>query len=212
MPLKKQIQALLASDYRGPKAAYGEVDILKALLAIGKSRTNLGRTRLGQLTGLGQGEVRTLIARLKTNGLIEVDAKGASLTEKGKREFAGISKTLPYSSQVEAKPLGLGKFAWSIIVRDNQNKIRTGIEQRDASIRVGADGAITVIYSSGKFMIPSLDKKSANADCEALGPSEPWTTIRSEGKPKNGDVVIVSWANSILLAEAGALSGALTIL
>ncbi len=83
---------------------------------------------------------------------------------------------------------------------DNQSKIRTGIEQRDASIRVGADGARTVIYSSGKFMIPSLDKKSANADCEALGPSEPWTTIRSEGKPRNGDVVIVSWANSVLLA------------
>ena len=212
MPLKKQIQAVLASDYRGPKAAYGEVDILKALFAIGNSETNLGRTRLGQLTGLGQGEIRTLISRLKNSGLIVVDAKGASLTEKGKREFSGISKALPYSSQVEAKSIGLGKFAWSIIARDNQAKIRSGIEQRDASIRVGAGGTLTVIYSSTKFMVPSVDKKSANADCEALGPSEPWTSIRSEGKPKNGDVVIVSWADTVLLAEAGALSAALTIM
>ncbi|MHB1869218.1 MAG: DUF4443 domain-containing protein [Nitrososphaerales archaeon] len=212
MPLKKQIQAVLASDYRGPKAAYGEVDILKSLFAIGKSKTNLGRTRLGQLTGLGQGEVRTLISRLKNSGLIVVDAKGASLTEKGKREFVGITKSLPYSSQVEARTIGLGKYAWSIIVRDNQTKIRSGIEQRDGSIRVGAGGALTVIYSSGKFMVPSVDKNSANTDCEALGPSEPWTTIRSEGKPKNGDVVIVSWADSLLLAEAGALAAALTIL
>ncbi|HVB12810.1 MAG TPA: DUF4443 domain-containing protein [Nitrososphaerales archaeon] len=212
MPLKKQIQAVLASDYRGPKAAYGEVDILKSLFAIGKSKTNLGRTRLGQLTGLGQGEVRTLISRLKNSGLIVVDAKGASLTEKGKREFVGITKSLPYSSQVEARTIGLGKYAWSIVVRDNQTKIRSGIEQRDGSIRVGAGGALTVIYSSGKFMVPSVDKNSANTDCEALGPTEPWTTIRSEGKPKNGDVVIVSWADSLLQAEAGALAAALTIL
>jgi predicted transcriptional regulator len=211
MPLKKQIQAVLASDYRGPKAAYGEVDILKALFAIGKSETNLGRTRLGQLTGLGQGEIRTLIARLKNSGLITVDAKGASLTEKGRKEFAAISKTLPYSSQVGAKKLGLGKFAWSIIVRGNESKVRSGIEQRDAAIRVGAGGTLTVIYSSGKFMVPSVDK-SANTNCEARGPSEPWITIRSEGKPRNSDVVIVSWADSVLLAEAGALSAALTIL
>ena len=113
---------------------------------------------------------------------------------------------------MEARPLGLGKCAWAIIVRANENKIRYGIEQRDASIRVGAGGALTVIYSQDRFMIPGAGKKSEDADCEALGPSEPWKTIRSEGKPKNGDVVIVSWANSIMQAEAGALSAALTIL
>ena len=165
MPLKKQIQAVLASDYRGPKVCIWRSRNSEAIFAIGKSETNLGRTRLGQLTGLGQGEIRTLIARLKNSGLIVVDAKGASLTEKGKREFIEISKTLLYSSQVEAKPLGLGKFAWSIIVRDNESKIRSGIEQRDASIRVGAGGALTVIYFSGKFMVPSVDK-STNTNCE----------------------------------------------
>ena len=73
MALKKEIQAVLASDYRGPKAANGEVDIMRALFAIGKSDTNLGRAKLGQATGLGQGEVRSLIARVKTSGLKEVD-------------------------------------------------------------------------------------------------------------------------------------------
>ncbi|MGI0091779.1 MAG: DUF4443 domain-containing protein [Nitrososphaerales archaeon] len=213
MALKRQIQAVLAADYRGPKASYSEVDILKALSAIGKSETNLGRTRLGQLIGLGQGEVRTLISRLKSNGLIIVDAKGCAFTEKGKKEFDAVSKSLPYSSKVEAKSLGLGRFTWSITVRNAESKIRNGIEQRDASVRAGASGALTVIYSSGKFMIPSADKKSAGAaDCEALGPSEPWTTIRSEGRPKNGDVIIVSGSETLFLAEEGALAAALTIL
>ena len=211
MTLKRQIQAVLVSDYRGPKAAYGEVDVLRALFAIGKSETNLGRARLGQVTGLGQGEIRTLIARLKTSGLILVDAKGCSLTEKGKKEFSAASKSLPYSSLVEARPLGLGKCAWSTIVRTSESRIRSGIEQRDASIRVGAGGALTVIYSQDKFMIPGVEKK-ADADCEALGPSEPWETIRKEGMPRNGDVVIVSWADAAMQAESGALAAALTLL
>lgn len=211
MPLKKELQAILAYDYKGPKAAYGEVDVLKALLAIGKAETNLGRTRLGQLTGLGQGEVRTLISRLKSRGLITVEARGCALTDKGEKEFSSISRALPYSSEVEAKTLSSGKRAWAIIVRDNASKIRGGIEQRDASIRVGAEGALTVIYTSGRFVIPGAEDKS-KADCEANGTLEPWTTIRSQGKPKNGDVVVVSWAETSLLAEVGALAAALTIL
>lgn len=211
MALKKQIQAVLTSDYKGPKAAYGEVEILKALFAIGNSKTNLGRAKLGQLTGLGQGEIRTLIARLKSSELISVDPKGCSLTEKGREEFSLASKSLPYLSLVESRPLGLGKYAWSIIVRGRESKVRNGIEQRDASIRVGAGGALTVIYSSSKFKIPGVEK-SEDADCEALGPSEPWKTIRTQGKPKSGDVVIVSWADSSSLAENGALAAALTIL
>jgi hypothetical protein len=210
--LRRQIQSVLSSDYRGPRAAYGEVEILKAIFAIGKSETNLGRARLGQVTGLGQGEIRTLIARLKSSGLIVVDAKGCTLTEKGKREYYALSKTLPYSSVVEARPLGLGKSAWAIIARGSENKIRNGIEQRDASIRVGAGGALTVIYSLDTFMIPGIDKESEDADCEALGPSEPWKTIRIEGKPKNGDAVIVSWGDSAMVAEDGALAAALTII
>ena len=42
MPLKKQIQAVLASDYRGPKAAYGEVEILKDYLCYRKVRNEFG--------------------------------------------------------------------------------------------------------------------------------------------------------------------------
>jgi predicted transcriptional regulator len=208
-PLRKQIQAVLASDYRGPRAAYGEVDVLKALFAIGNSPSSMGRFKLGQVTGLGQGEVRTLISRLKEANLINVDSKGCALTEMGRKKFDSISRAIPYSSSVEAGDLDLGKHAWSVIVRDKGSRVKKGLEQRDASIRAGATGALTVIYSAGKFKIPS---EKGPSDCEALGPSEPWTTIRNNSKPKSGDVVIVSGADSSLLAEEGALAAALTVL
>jgi len=207
--LKKQIRAVLVSDYRGPKAAYGEVDVLKALFAIGNSPSSMGRFRLGQVTGLGQGEDRTLISRLKEAGLITVDSKGCALTEKGKKKFDSISHTIPHSSSVEAGDLDLGKYAWLVIVRNKGSKVRKGLEQRDASIRAGATGALTVIYTLGKFRIPS---EKGPSDCEALGPSEPWTAIRKNFKPKSGDVVIVSGADSSSLAEEGALAAALTVL
>jgi hypothetical protein len=209
--LRKQIQSVLVSDYRGPKASYGEVDILKALIAIGNSSSSVGRSRLGKITGLGQGEVRTLIARLKNAGLITVEARGCDLTEKGSKKFESISRAIPTSSSVEATDLNLGKYSWCVIVRDHGAEVKKGLEQRDASIRAGATGALTVIYSKGRFKIPS-DAGSEAEDCEAMGPSEPWTTIRRGGGPRNGDVVIVSGADSGLLAEEGALAAALTLL
>jgi len=212
MSLKKQIEEILSSEYRGPRASYGEVDVLKAVIAIGKSETKLGRFKLGQLIGLGQGEVRTLIARLKDNRLITVDSRGATLTEKGKKEFALITKAIPFSSEVEARDLDLGKTSWSVIVRGKASKVKKGIEQRDAAIRAGATGALTVEFVANKFKIPSVDEKTGPVDCEAMGPSNPWTEIRNRTDPRNGDVVIVSWADDRLLAEEGALSAALTLL
>ncbi|MDA4130681.1 MAG: hypothetical protein OK457_07910 [Thaumarchaeota archaeon] len=212
MPLKKQIEAILASDYRGPRAGYGEVDVLKAIYAIGKSTSSVGRHKLGQLTGLGQGEVRTLISRLKDNELIVVDSKGITFAEKGRKEFDSMSKLIPDSSAVDASDLDLGKFTWFIIVRDRASKVKKGLEQRDAAIRAGAAGALTVIYSGNKFKIPSPEVKSGPTDSEAMGPAEPWTTIRKVSHPKDGDVVIVSGADTRHLAEEGALAAALTIL
>jgi hypothetical protein len=207
--LRKQIQEILVSDYRGPRASYGEVDVLKALFAIGNSSSSVGRLKLGKITGLGQGEVRTLINRLKDARLISVDARGCALTEKGRKKFDSISHAIPSSSSVDAKELNLGRSSWFVIVRDRQAKVKKGLEQRDATIRAGATAALTVVYNGGRFQIQSEGKLE---DCEALGPSEPWTTIRESSSPKNGDVVIVSGADSALLAEEGALAAALTIL
>ena len=212
MALKKQIEAIVASDYRGPRAGYSEIDVLKALWVIGKSRSSVGRYRLGQLTGLGQGEVRTLISRLKENGLIAVDSRGITFTEKGKKEFDSISRVIPFSSAVDASELALGDFNWVVIIRDKAPRIKKGLEQRDAAIRAGASGALTVVYNNGKFQIPSSELKTGPTDCEAMGPTEPWTTIRKESSPRDGDVIVVSGAETSQLAEEGALSSALTVL
>jgi len=207
--LRKQIQSILVSDYRGPKASIGEVDILKALFAIGNSGSSLGRFKLGKITGLGQGEVRTLIARLKEARLVTVESRGCALTDDGRKKFDSISKAIPKSESVEAKELALGRYCWSVIVRGRATHVKKGLEQRDAAIRAGATGAFTAVYDAGKCKIPS---DSNRRDWEALGSSEPWNSIAERDSLEDGDVIILSGADSLSLAEEGALAAALTVL
>jgi Domain of unknown function (DUF4443) len=201
----KNLEALVSPAYRGPRAGFGEAQFLKALIEIGKLG-RIGRGRLGKLLDLGSGESRTLIRRLKNAGYIEIDSSGCYLTKSGSRKYDEIKRSIPWSSAVEGSPLGSGMKSHAIVLRKPTGVLRKGIEQRDAAIKAGANGALTVVYRSGKFLLPS-----ENVDCERNGRTEPWNSIRTAAL-KNGDTVIISSAESALGAEYGALSAALTLL
>lgn len=199
----QSLRQVLDADYRGPRAVFTQVHVLKALVAIGRSG-KLGRGRLGALTGLGQGEVRTLIKRLKDNELIVIETDGCRLSKKGEREYAKISSFLLWSGPVSAKNLHLGEKCWAVLAAGADKSVRYGIEQRDAAIRAGADGAFTSVFRSGRFTVPG-----EGADCEKEGPNEPWVSLRKVG-PHEGDVVVVTGSNEESGAEDGALAALLS--
>jgi len=198
------LREVLDSDYRGPRAVFTQVHVLKALIAIGRAGS-VGRGRLGTLTGLGQGEVRTLIKRMKDNDLIVIEANGCALSRKGDREYGKISSLLPWSSPVDAGALELGDRCWAVIVSGGAKKVRYGIEQRDAAIKAGADGAFTAIFRADRFTVPG-----EGTDCEKDGPSDPWITIRKAG-PRDGDAAVVTGSPSETDSEDGALAAVLTL-
>jgi hypothetical protein len=199
------LRQVLESDYRGPRAVFTRVHVLKALIAIGASGT-LGRGRLGALTGLGQGEVRTLIKRLKDNQLITIETGGCRLSRKGEKEYSLISSVLTWSSPVTVKPLILGEKGWAVVAANSEKKVRYGLEQRDAAVRAGADGAFTAVYKGRRFTVPG-----EGTDCEKDGPSEPWVTIRKSNL-HDGDVILVTGSARATDAEDGALAAFLTLL
>jgi len=199
------LRGVLTSDYKGPRAIFSEVHVLKAVMTIGASGS-VGRGRLGLLLGLGQGEVRTLIKRMKEKGLIRIEANGCSLSPKGRVEFRKLQGVVPWSSSVQAEELGIGKRCWAVLVRDAASRVRLGIEQRDAAVREGANGALTAVFKSGMFSLPGED-----ADCERSGPSALWSAVRV-ASPVQGDVVVVAGAADLASAEFGALAAALTLL
>ncbi len=198
------LREVLDSEYRGPRAVFTQVHVLKALIAIGKTGS-VGRGRLGTVTGLGQGEVRTLIKRLKDNDLIVIEANGCALSKKGEKEYAKIVSLLAWSSPVEAKSLDIGARCWAVAVSGAAKRVRYGIEQRDAAIKAGADGAFTAIFRAGRFSVPG-----EGTDCEKSGPGEPWTTVRT-ARLSDGDVVIVTGSHSEMDSENSALAALLTL-
>jgi hypothetical protein len=203
MPLQA-LRDVISSDYKGPRAIFSEVHVLRALLAIGTSGA-VGRGRLGSLVGLGQGEVRTLIKRMKEKDLIVIQPEGCKLSRKGEKEYQKLKEKIPWSSKVRAKSLGIGDRCSAVLVRGASKNVRKGIEQRDTAIRFGAIGAFTAVFTKGRFTLPG-----DGTDCEKDGPRELWSAARSAG-PLEGDVLIVVGADSDEAAETGALAAALTL-
>lgn len=198
------LREVLSADHRGPRAVFSEVHVLKAIMAIGNAGS-VGRGRLGSIVDLGQGEVRTLIRRLQEKGLILVKADGCKLTAKGEREFLKLAREIPWSSPVPGKELMMGAECWAVLVKGASAGVRRGIEQRDAAVRAGANGAFTAVFASGVFRTPGEGR-----DSEKDGPKALWSAVRS-ALPGEGDVVVVSGADGPLAAEAGALAAALTL-
>ncbi len=205
MPRQKLAQ-VLASDYKGPKIGLTEAHVIKAILAIGDNGS-VGRGRLSEILDLGQGEVRTLIRRLKSTALISVGAEGCFLTEAGRKEYDYFSSRIIWRGPLDGSSLGIGKVCYGLIVREKDGRVNKGIEQRDEAIKAGASAALTVFYSKNRFLIPST-----KSNCESKGPSEPWITIRKSGRLAEGDMVLVVGAEIPLAAEYGALAAALTII
>ena len=183
---------------------FSEVHVFKAMLSIGAAGS-VGRGKLGSLVGLGQGEVRTLIKRLKENDLIRIQPDGCRLSKKGEKEFTKLKEKVPWSSRVEARSLGIGDECAAVLVRGASHNVKKGIEQRDAAVRVGAIGAFTAFFVKGRFTIPG-----EGTDTEKDGPRGLWSAARSAG-PREGDVLILVGADSDETAELGTLAAALTL-
>ncbi len=205
MPLS-HLRDIISPEYRGPRAGFDEAQVIKAIIEIGENKV-IGRTKLGSTLDLGQGEIRTLIKRLKDAGLITVEASGCALTPKGKNEFAQLQAAFPWRSLVDGSSLGVGRICFSILARGASKRVRNGIEQRDAAIIAGAAGALTILFVKDRFVTPN-----DGTDCEKSTDSdEPWRTIRAS-KPREGDAIIISGADESLTAEYGAWSAAKTLL
>ena len=225
----KILSRILSPEYRGPRASFGSAQALKAILITGSSSSSpspnkkrasgapsaaggIGRGRLGAELGLGQGEIRTLIRRMKDNGIVTVESSGCRLTELGRRLCSQFQKQIPWSGPVECGALGLAETCWALIIRATEAKksllLKRGIEQRDAALLGGASSTLTLIFRNGRFLVPGED-----TDAEAHGAGgEPWQTLRQRANLRQGDVVIICGGIDLLSAEYGALSAALTLI
>jgi predicted transcriptional regulator len=130
--------------------------IFKALQII-ENRGHASRTLLCQELNLGEGAVRTLIKHLKMKELIETSNAGTKMSDEGKRFFAEILSCLPKGCSLPKCSIALGKYNYVVLLKQHSFAVKSGIEQRDASIKMGALGATTLLFSKGRFVMPNTN-------------------------------------------------------
>lgn len=201
-----RVRKLAREKAPGPPSSHTEAHFLLAVLAIGETQ-NMGRQSLARRTGLGEGAVRTLLKRLREEGLVGVTKAGCELTREGRRLYQRIKEVIPSRLSLGTTKLTVGDKQTAILVRGVAAKVTNGIEQRDAATRAGAAGATTYLAGHSRFQIPTGSK-----DCERDYPNTAWKMLKEQLQPKDGDVVIVCGSSEELSSEIGAIAAALTLL
>ena len=162
---------------------------------------------MAKQSGLGEGATRTVIKRLKESGYVGIIRSGCFLTPVGKLTSKSIGSCISDLLVVPPSELTMGEYQVALLCRGAGAEMRSGIEQRDSAIRIGATAATTYIVRSGRFTVPG-----GSSDCERDFPSPTWSFLKMKLAPKNNDVVILCGARNDVSARLGALAAAITLL
>jgi hypothetical protein len=182
------------------------VHIFKVFQLLNKNE-HVSRTLLCQELSLGEGSVRTLVKHLKMQNLVKSTNAGTRLTEKGRALASELLQSIPSEASMPKCSIALGKFNYVVLLRNYGFAIKSGIEQRDAAIKMGALGATTLLCKDHKFIMPGAYNN--NKDSLQI---EPLITslLIDKLKPEDNDVIIIGSDNeSLRIAEFAAKNAAL---
>ncbi|MCD6313011.1 MAG: DUF4443 domain-containing protein [Thaumarchaeota archaeon] len=201
----KQLLESLAAKPLGPQPTFQSIQFLEALLTINKEAP-IGRKRLSEKLSLGEGAVRTLLQRLKSESLIEVIGKGGCvLSEKGKALISELKGKLKDIGSTRLKLPWSYPENYVIIVKGAAHLVRRGLEQRDEAIKAGAKALLVLTYVDGRLLMPGISDITLEKPDFAL-------QLIKELKPENGDVILIAGASHPIEAKRGALAAAQTLL
>lgn len=176
---------LIASKYAPSRALlFDAMHVFKTLQLI-EQKGHVSRDILCNELSLGEGTIRTLVRHLKMQNLVESSNAGTKMTEKGQLFFSDIKASIPAEMKLPKCSVALGKFNYAVILKKMSSAVNTGIEQRDAAIKMDASGATTLIFRNGKFLL-------AGTKLDALKNEHKIRKLLMVGlKPNNEDVIII---------------------
>jgi len=205
MALKKLLERLLEERAPGPSPSFSVFHLLKALELIAK-KGPIGRGKISQELKTGEGATRTLIERLKDAGLVVITKLGCSLTKKGEEVWNEFRSVFPQKVRLERIDLTLAPYNIAVQIKDRGDKVRAGVEQRDAAIMSGAKGATTLVFRNKKLVLPTISENVVR--------DYPLThrQIIKLLKLEENDVVVIGSADTWERAEYGALAAAWTLI
>lgn len=197
------LNQLLEGRAPGALPLFTEYHLRKALDLMSKAA--IGRGVLAKKLGLGEGSARTVVKILKSGKLIKTSKKGCELTKRGQALLKELQRGIIKIHKIEAGRLVVGEHAVAVLVRGAGNRVRQGVEQRDAALIAGAAGATTVICRGGKLRAPTISE-DLEKDYPQLAKK-----LFSVLEPKDNDAIVIGSADEETAAERGAEAAAHTL-
>ncbi len=202
---KHFIESLAHEKAAGPATSFSMFHIVYALELM--AQKPIGRNKLAEKLGVGDGVVRTIVHHLQAAGLIDTAKAGMSLTPKGEKTWRRYETFFPKRAEIEKNQLTHSTYNFAILAKGNGSKIKSGIEQRDAAIMGGAKRAIAIVCRGSHLVIDSI---SENIEKEYPDAARAILKIFS---PEEDDVIVIAGSDDDpLKARRGAFAATWVLL
>lgn len=185
---------------KGPQKQFDKVHILRTFLILEREK-RMGRKELAKKLGLGEGSVRSILKNLEDKGYLKsAVARGHSLSDKGKKFVARAYKFISGPKIINIKRLTIGDKNVAVLIRNCADRIKLGINERDAAIKIGSLGVTTLIFKDNELKFPNQPKfKVKNKELYKMF------------ELKEGDVLIIGTDNNYNGAENAAIAAVLNL-
>ncbi|MDR0523246.1 MAG: hypothetical protein LBG62_02340 [Candidatus Methanoplasma sp.] len=185
----------------GPMFRFSDANIYWALYLLSDGK-RVGRKKLADSIGIGEGSMRRIVDTLKERSLVTIKQTGMTITKAG---IAYMNKIPVKVVDVRLGDSAVGEHSQGVVVLGVAGKIQNGMQQRDAGIKAGASGCTTVVIRDGALMIPpdwNIDRE--NPDLAYKIRKDTWLT--------QNDVLIVGSGQTQALAIEAALNAAFELI
>ncbi len=201
---KEFINGIAGTKAPGPSATFTVFHVFYAIELM--SQKTIGRNKLAEKLNVGEGAIRTMINRLIDSGLIATSKEGCNLTENGLNVWKQFEDFFPKRVEVPQTEVTTSDYNYAFLVKNRGDKVKSGIDQRDAAIVAGARRAVVIVAQKGHLRIESV---SENIDEEF---PEATSKILLKFKPENNDVIVIAGGDTPLKAKRGAFAAAWSLL
>lgn len=142
----------------GPMFRFTDANVYWALHILSDGK-RMGRKRLAEEIGVGEGSMRRILETLREWDMVVIKQTGITITRSG----LGFLAEIPIKVvDIDLGDAVVGDCSQAVLVYGAAKKIENGMQQRDAGIKVGATGCTTVVIRNGNLTIPpdwNLDRE-----------------------------------------------------
>ena len=202
------------------------VHVILALILFAKNPDGIGRYKLKKSLLIGSGTARSLVNKLKekTNFIKLAEnnkRKGHILTEKGLEFLKKVKKKIPILAEgdpqfLEEIIIEKEKYeTYFCLVKNAAEQLSSGIEQRDAAIKVNGSGATCLMYNGSELRFPASSSSQNNEELKISEKVQKYfkTKITDyNAELEKDDVIIIGFGKDFETARLATLNSALTLI